>query len=526
MNTKTIFIILLAFVIWDGTASAQTPLVTQLDVNNISADISSGSDLFWDFTNSGFEVPKGGGTHSAYVGNLWIGGIDNGGNLRMAAQTYRQNGTDYIPGPLDTVTGLPATPASAWNKSWKLTRVQVQNHIANYSNVGYVVPAAIADWPGYNAGLNRNLAPFFDFNSNGIYDPANGDYPVMMGDMMVYSIFNDVKQHTESGCAPLSVEVHRMFWAYSLPSNPALNNTIFCRYVIKNHSQNTYSNVITSLWTDFDIGDYIDDYVGSHLGLDMVYGYNGDAIDGSPPIGYGSNPPALGVYFLNAGLLASDVFGLTSTPPGSYPTTCNAFRNYAMGLWDNGSPITYGAYGLSPSNPATTYMFPGNTNPNLFPTYGAWSEYLSGNVPGDRNMLGSIGHGTMLPGGVISFDAAYTWSRASSGGQMASVNQLFADAGQIIILYNNGTVTGTITDIAENPLEKDQFLAYPNPAKDEIHLLSVMPESQILISDISGRLVMTATGSSRISVEHLPRGMYVLSVEHQGTWRRTKLILD
>jgi len=507
------------------TATAQTPLISQLDVNNINADISSSSDLFWDFTNAGFEVPKGSGTHSAFVGNLWIGGIDNGGNLRMAAQTYRQAGTDYNPGPLDTVTGLPA-PVAAWNRSWRLTRTQVQNHIANYGNVGYVVPAVIADWPGYNAGLNRNLAPYFDQNGNGIYDPANGDYPLIMGDMMVYSIFNDVKQHTESGCAPLNVEVHRMFWAFSQPSNPALNNTIFSRYVIKNHSGNTYTDVRTSLWTDFDIGDYVDDYVGTHIGLDMVYGYNGDAIDGSPPTGYGSTPPALGVYFLNSGLTASNLFGMTSTSPGGYPNSCSDFRNYAMGLWDNGSPITYGAFGMNPSNPVTTFMFPDNTNSNLFPTYGSWAEYSTGHAPGDRNMLATIGHGTMLPGGIISFDAAYTWSRAASGGQIASVNQLFTHAGQIIVLYNNGTLTGTVTSTSESPMQTNEPLMYPNPATDYIDLLSTLSDSEVTITDLTGRVVMTSSGTSRISVTHLPRGVYILSADYRGTAQHRKLILE
>lgn len=508
------------------TATAQLPALTQLDVNNINADISASSDLFWDFTSSGFEVPKGSGTHSAFAGNFWIGGIDGGGNLRMAGQIYRQTGTDYSPGPLDTVTGLPATPASAWNRVWKVTRTQVQNHIANYGNAGYVVPSAIANWPGFDVTLNRNLAPFADFNGNAIYDPANGDYPLIMGDMMVYAIFNDVKQHTESGCAPMNVEVHRMCWAFLQPSNPALNNTIFSRYIIKNHSGNTYTNVRTSVWTDFDIGDYIDDFAGTHLGLDMVYGYNGDAIDGSPPNGYGTNPPALGMYYLNAGLVASNLFGVSSNPPGSYPNTCTKFRNYAMGLWDNGSAITYGAFGMNPSNPVTTFMFPGNTNSNLFPTYGAWSEVSAGHPPGDRNMLATIAHTTMFPGDVISFDVAYTWSKASSGGQMASVNQLFTDAGQIIVLYNSGALTGTVTSVNDEPPSTEMLTIHPNPTSDYIELISLSPESRVIIRDLSGRVVLTSQGANRISVAHLPRGMYVLSAEHEGSLRQSRLVLQ
>jgi len=34
-----------------------------------------------------------------FSGALWIGGKDNGGNLKLAAMTYRQRGSDFWPGP-------------------------------------------------------------------------------------------------------------------------------------------------------------------------------------------------------------------------------------------------------------------------------------------------------------------------------------------------------------------------------------------------------------------------------------------
>ena len=76
---------------------------TDLDVNNIRAKILTGGDMWWDFISAKYEVPKGSGDYSIFSGSLWIGGLDAGGQLKVAAQTYRQNGNDFWPGPLDTI---------------------------------------------------------------------------------------------------------------------------------------------------------------------------------------------------------------------------------------------------------------------------------------------------------------------------------------------------------------------------------------------------------------------------------------
>ncbi|MBK8414466.1 MAG: hypothetical protein IPL22_08125 [Bacteroidetes bacterium] len=59
-----------------------------------------------------------------------------------------------------------------------------------------MVPTNIADWLVSIHLFSRVLAPFADFNSNGIYDPQNGDYPYILGDESIYSIFNDYFPHS------------------------------------------------------------------------------------------------------------------------------------------------------------------------------------------------------------------------------------------------------------------------------------------------------------------------------------------
>jgi hypothetical protein len=84
-----------------------TTLNTQyLDKNRVKALITTTNDKFWNVKGTGatsYEVPKGGSFHAQFANSIWIGGLDNNNMLHLCANTYKQNGTDYWSGPLDTV---------------------------------------------------------------------------------------------------------------------------------------------------------------------------------------------------------------------------------------------------------------------------------------------------------------------------------------------------------------------------------------------------------------------------------------
>ena len=96
---KKLLLILLCLPLF--TVAQQTPSGMQdaLDINGVNTSVGPGA-MFWDLTDAKYEVPKGGGINSIFAHDLWIGGLDNGGQLRLAAQTYRQGGSDYWPGPV------------------------------------------------------------------------------------------------------------------------------------------------------------------------------------------------------------------------------------------------------------------------------------------------------------------------------------------------------------------------------------------------------------------------------------------
>src|SRR5215831_1550956 len=99
-----------------------------LDINNVNARINNGGDMWWDLrANAQYIVPKSGDVSSMFAGSLWIGGYDAGGNLHMAAQTYRQTGNDYFPGPLNKTGSVSSNDCSNFDHVWKINKSTIDS---------------------------------------------------------------------------------------------------------------------------------------------------------------------------------------------------------------------------------------------------------------------------------------------------------------------------------------------------------------------------------------------------------------
>ena len=103
-----------------------------LSINNVRATILGGWDMWWDLNTARYEVPKGSNKHSMFAGSLWLGGVDEGNQLKLAAMTYRQAGNDYWPGPL-TSDGTASTNkeiCDKYDRHWIIYREEVDIHKA------------------------------------------------------------------------------------------------------------------------------------------------------------------------------------------------------------------------------------------------------------------------------------------------------------------------------------------------------------------------------------------------------------
>lgn len=332
-----------------------------LDVNNVRARINTGGDMWWDLPGgigSQYFIPAAGSATSMFSGSLWIGGLDVNGQLKLAAQKFRQQGIDYWTGPL-TVDGTAAVDAetcSEYDKHYKVTREEVDLFLGWWASEnreeeypGYSIPESFYDWPAHgDVSQNQSyyLAPFFDEDKDGDYDPEKGDYPyydvynelcpinfkddpsyvpaqtreseigivtggilvdqVLKGDQTLWWVFNDKGDaHTETEGAAIGLEIRAQAFAFA--TNDVVNNMTFYSYEIINRSTFRLTETYFSPWVDTDLGKADDDYVGCDVGRGLGYCYNGKAVDGNnEPESYGSQPPAIGVDFFQGPYLDPD----------------------------------------------------------------------------------------------------------------------------------------------------------------------------------------------------------------------------
>lgn len=302
---------------------------TYLEINNVRALIHSGGDMWWDLQGSAkYEIPKGSGKTSLFAGSLWIGGIDQNSQLRLAAQRFRQDGIDYWTGPLKTTDASTNIEAcSYFDRAYTVTREEVEEFRYWYNLTpqeqqsqfpNYSIPNSIMEWPAHGDvanGYSFFLAPFYDYNADNLYNPLDGDYPnfdldnsqdcqlrtnidILFGDVAIWYVFNDNGNiHTETGGEALGFEFQAHAFAFISNDND-VNNATFYNYNIINRSSNTIHDTYVGIFTDADLGDATDDFVGCDVIRGLGYAYNGDDTDGDGQTqAYGTLPPAVGIDF-------------------------------------------------------------------------------------------------------------------------------------------------------------------------------------------------------------------------------------
>lgn len=438
-------------------------------------------------TQGAIRVPAASNAPLLSAGGLWMGGVDNTGQLRFAGHLFdTANERDYFPGPLTTdgTASISPSVSAQYDRVWQITAQQVQDHRAWMDCLqdpgcdidalfpgGYAIPEPFLSWPAMgnaDEGQAPFLAPFVDYDGDLIYDPNNGDHPCILGDEALFLIANDkLEAHTQSGALPIGVEVHTMPFAYT--NTPALANTVFIHYKIINRGTLAIPGFRVGQYADFELGCPDDDIIGTDVGRSLLYVANGDDDDqgclGVP--GFGEQPPAFGMVVLKGarldpdgldnaqtmaeqyvngtgyadGITDNERFGLSSSMywMRSGPTalrdpavgTAPHFYNYLHGIWRDGMLLTHGGTGYStaPSAVPTTFTFPGSTDPLGYGTGGVpqapWSATLDGTgVLIDPRAVGGMGSFTLEPGMHMNLLVAFVHARALSGGALASVAAL------------------------------------------------------------------------------------------------------
>ena len=382
-----------------------------MEFNDVRALIEQGGSMFQNRQNNvaAYEVPKGSNRFAIFAGALWMGGTDVNGQLKLAALRYRK-GNDFWPGPLSVNPGSgnynPLFPVGdnairdfgeanidpdqciAYDKFYTIRKAEVIRF-----NIWWECQAGIStectdvqsptneelnriyNWPAHgdiSKGQDYFLAPYYDRDQDGNYNPDNGDHPwyddilgrddiqcgfdrriSLFGDETHWWVFNDKGNiHTETNGDPIGMEIRAQ--AFSFATNDEVNRMTFYNYELINRGTQTLYNTYFSQYLDADVGNFSDDYAGCDVSRGLGYMFNGDLLDetNAGKLGYGANPPAIGCDFFEGPYQDAD--GIDN--PGPYfdnatqtnvvPTVIDALANkgivykgvgigYSDGIIDN-----------------------------------------------------------------------------------------------------------------------------------------------------------------------------------------------
>lgn len=550
--------------------------------NSIRTCIASNGRLFWTGNGGLFELPEYSyETSFMQLGGLWLAGFSGPSGYAGAHQLYDEGEkSDFIPGILtDLSEDNELVPIEGFNRIWRVNRADIEAHIKDYqedSKITNPIPS-IYRWPGrgnphspeYN-GLaipeyRYEMAPFWDENFDGIYNPDDGDFPAIEGrsgfllpfpDEMLWFSFHDYHSNRLTNTPPLAVEVHCLVFGYNCSEGEALDNTIFVNYTLINKSPARLDSLYAGLFLDFSVGCPEDDYLGTIAETGTVYAYNADSFDGPCPgaTAYGYEPPVVSCTMFEE-LIVTDAAreepidtlflrpfthimplpgpGETAPPAQAFPVSPLGFYRYLTGRWRDGTPLYFGGNGFQSSNLEVPYIFPG------LPTEPwTWTEKSAQRPPGYRRAIASSGHFRLSPRGVNRFTVGFTLHPCFGcfpEGDSEGFGKVHYDINQIKYFLDSYTETPfpcrrPIPPIEPLPSLPPEIRVGPNPVREQACIFALhAPAYWYRIFNLHGQLIYEANqpvGTHVFSVSNWQHGVYILQAAIGGEVLTTKFVVD
>lgn len=496
---------------------------TQLSGNTINASSSVSGEYLWNYNNnnSGYEVPSGSGKYTIFSSSFWIGAIDNLGNIRASIGRYWSD--DYWPGPIDNQTGQSYN-CSSFDQIWEVHKSSVVDFLANGN-----ITSEILNWPGRNnpnlsfLPQNQDMAPFVDVDVDGNYNPSNGDYPDIKGDIFQYFVINDVGgiDRTTNGDS-LGIEVHVMVYQYGNIGG-VLDYTTFYDVKVVNKSSNTYSEAYMGVFEDIDIGYAQDDFIGCDTILEVGYNYNAFEVDQV----YDSFPPVQGVTMLKPPSSNTQVASFSSFVNvhqimgpqfiQNDPVEC---YNYMKGMWPDSTLMSYGGIGYDTTSGAQPFPFqyPGSLCDST-----QWSEVSTNHQPSDRVFLMSYGALDFTPLESIDFTFAHVTTFPDSASQCDWVPQFLNDVSSVHNFYNS-VIASDINEYWVNEIK-----IYPNPASEFLKVSGLSIDSEMFVYDILGKQIDSKkvnTSSHTIDISGYPGGIFFVKIQKETDSHTFKFVVE
>ncbi len=512
-----------------------------ISINNIRMWIANNGDGSHDpqTDGSGFYWPGGENAEKSAIfedGFVWGGKIN--GEIYFNGNTHRQGlqAGKILANGLADDPSLEKYRVYKIRKDWKELPIALrESYRKDYD-----------EWPV------EDVAPYYDFNNDGQFSKTI-DQPLFEGDEVLWYVANDLEPTRTTftfGTLPIGLEFQTTVYAFK--NAGVLNDVVFKKYRIINKGNNVVDSMYFGYWSDPDLGDANDDYIGCDTILNLGYCYNADGEDGDGAGNtYGNQPPAVGYRLVQGPIIESlgtdsarfdgrwingfkntDMSSFTfqvNPPIGPVPDPgANEWYNYLTGNVLDGTPFIDPNTGI-----ATQFCLSGD------PVVGiGWYEgtgWPEGLPPGDRRMLMGFGAITFSPGDTQEVVIAIIMARGSDNIQ--SVAELKKKAVTLQKFYD--LYQPELVNIKYEVPKPDYYYLgqnYPNPFNPATTIKYELPVSGLVILkvfDILGNEIETLINEEQSAGEYevefesdgLPSGIYIYQISSREFSRTKKMIL-
>jgi hypothetical protein len=370
-----------------------------------------------------------------------------------------------------------------------------------------------------------------DLNGNSIWDP-NEDRPDLIGDQLAWCVFNDGQTDRIRllNSEPVGIEIRQSVFGYNSYLSSQLKNIIFIRYEILNTGAyySTLDSLYFTAWADADLGNHLDDLVGSDTLNNSGYNYN-DGEDAQ----FGSNPPAFfinilqgprayipgetfidnntnGIYdegidtpldsaFNHLGsLFGSEIYpGAKNQPLTSFvhyiasdpvlgdPNTMVQLRNYSTGRHRNGTIINpcnwgngtiLGGINCAEVNPLFWYSGDPETETGWINAFGT-----------DQRMMVNTGHFTLKENEPVTIIIGFSIGQGNSALNSVTAGKTLSQFTQEFYKSNFDVSIVSVEDEDHLISDFQLFQNYPNPFNPITKIKYTIPN--VTLSKVEGSLV-------------------------------------
>ena len=286
-------------------------------------------------------------------------------------------------------------------------------------------------------------APWVDVDGDGVYTPLPGgtDHPEFLGDQVLWFVSNDgdPAYKLNFGTSPLNVEIQTTMFGFDRPD--VFGDMVFLKQLVINKGSDDLVDTYMGLWSDPDLGNAGDDFVGCDVELGMGYVWNDGADSVYDNLSVGT--PAAGYDFFQGPMVDCDatedctegakMFG--TRHPGKKNLQMSSFAFYINGdaTYTDPADETEGYFylqGLRKDGSAYPVEIAGDLYDQRFCFYGdpatthGTANPVDGNyaASADRRFLMSVGPFTMASGD--SQEVVFGIFHAAGGDALASVAYL------------------------------------------------------------------------------------------------------